>query len=130
MFFAIFTLRPAEGGAHDDFYDRTRDCGMCRECNFRGPRTHQTQQALRQAWAIYRLWRYPPRFYRIVMQDWNSWPALFLIVPETRIWGVFVSGMITFIATVTLLRHRQYLWSLPAMLLLMSLIPVSLEHTR
>jgi hypothetical protein len=79
--------------------------------------------------AIYRLWHYPPRFYRIVGAT-ELMAALFLIVPETRIWGVFVSGMITFIATVTLLRHRQYLWSLPAMLLLMSLIPVSLAHTR
>jgi hypothetical protein len=36
--------------------------------------------------------------------------------------------MITFVVIVTLLHHRQYLWSLPAMLLLVSLVPASLAH--
>jgi hypothetical protein len=54
--------------------------------------------------------------------------ALFLIVPETRIWGIAAGGMIAFITVVTLLHHRQYLWSLPAMLLLMSLVPASLAR--
>ena len=78
--------------------------------------------------AVYRLWRYPHNFYRIVGLG-QLMAALFLIVPETRIWGIAASGMIAFIATVTLLHHRQYLWSLPVMLLLISLIPASLAHS-
>jgi hypothetical protein len=78
--------------------------------------------------AIYRLWHYPHNFYRIVGLA-QLMAALFLIVPETRIWGIVAGGMITFIATVTLLHHRQYLWSLPVMLLLVSLVPASLAHS-
>jgi len=78
--------------------------------------------------AIYRLWHYPHHFYRIVGIA-EVMAALFLIVPETRIWGIVAVGMISFISAVTLLHHRQYLWSLPAMLLLVSLVPASLAHS-
>jgi hypothetical protein len=77
--------------------------------------------------AVYRLWRYPHHFYRVVGVA-ELMVALFLIVPETRVWGVAAGGMIIFIVIVTLLHHRQYLWSLPAMLLLASLVPASLAH--
>ena len=75
--------------------------------------------------ALYRLWHYPHHFYRIVGVA-ELMVALFLIVPETRVWGIAGGGMITFIVIVTLLHHRQYLWSLPAMLLLVGLVPASL----
>ena len=78
--------------------------------------------------AIYRLWHYPHNFYRVIGLT-QLMAALFLIVPETRIWGIAASGMITFIATVTLLHHRKYLWSLPVMLMLVSLVPASLAHS-
>jgi DoxX-like family len=78
--------------------------------------------------AIYRLWHYPHNFYRVVGSA-QMMAALFLIVPETRIWGIAASGIITFIATVTLLHHRQYLQSVPVMLLLVSLVPASLAHS-
>ncbi len=77
--------------------------------------------------AVYRLWHYPQKFYRVVGLAQLT-AALFLIVPETRIWGIAATGMIAFIATVTLLHHRQYLWSLPVMLLLVSLVPASLAR--
>jgi hypothetical protein len=78
--------------------------------------------------AVYRLWHYPHNFYRIVGLA-QLMAALFLIVPQTLIWGIAAGGMISFIATVTLLHHRQYLWSLPVMLLLVSLVPASLAHS-
>jgi hypothetical protein len=77
---------------------------------------------------VYRLWHYPHHFYRIVGVA-EVIVALFLIVPETRIWGVVAGGVISFIATVTLLHHRQYFWSLPAMLLPVCLVPASLAHS-
>jgi hypothetical protein len=77
--------------------------------------------------AVYRLRRYPRHFYRIVGIA-QLMAAIFLIVPETRIWGIAAGGMITFIVIVTLLHHRQYLWAVPAMLLLVSLVPASLAR--
>ena len=77
---------------------------------------------------VYRLWHYPHNFSRIVGLA-QLMAALFLIVPETRMWGIAVSGMITFVTAVTLLHHRKYLWSLPVMLVLVSLVPASMAHS-
>ena len=77
---------------------------------------------------VYRLWQYPHNFYRIVGLT-ELMVALFLIVPETRIWGITASGMIACITTMTLLHHRKYFWPLPAVLLLVTLVPVSLAHS-
>jgi hypothetical protein len=84
--------------------------------------------SIRHLRAIYRLWHYPHHFYRFVGVT-EVMAALFLIVPETRIWGIVAGGMISFVAVVTLLHHRQYFWSLPVMLLLVSLVPASLAHS-
>jgi hypothetical protein len=74
---------------------------------------------------IYRFWHYPRGFYRIVGVV-ELLTALFLIAPELRIWGVALAAPIAFFSVVTLLNHRQYLWSLPGMLLLMALVPASM----
>lgn len=77
--------------------------------------------------AAYRAWDYPANFYRVVgLLELTA--ALFLALPQTRIWGVILGGFIAFFSVVTLLKHRRYAWSLPAILLLAALIPVSLEH--
>src|SRR4029077_2812330 len=78
--------------------------------------------------AVYRHWHYPRNFYCIVGLA-ELMAALFLVVPETRIWGIAASGMIALITTVTLLHHRKYFWSLPAVLLLVTLVPASLAHS-
>lgn len=75
--------------------------------------------------AVYCLWHYPHQFYRIVGLV-ELVAALFLIVSETRVWSIAAAGIIMFVTVVTLLHHRQYLWSLLAILLLVSLIPASL----
>lgn len=78
--------------------------------------------------AVHRLWDYPDNFYRVVGLA-QLMVALFLIIPETRIWGIAASGMIIFMTTVTLLQHRQYLMSLAGMMLLITLIPASMAHS-
>lgn len=78
--------------------------------------------------AVYHLWHYPDNFYRIAGLAQLT-AALFLTVPETRVWGIAASGMIIFVTTVTLLHHRQYFWSVPAIILLMTLIPASMAHS-
>ena len=77
--------------------------------------------------AAYRAWNYPANFYRVVGMI-ELTVALFLALPETRIWGVVIGSFITFYSVVTLLKNRRYAWSLPAMLLLAALVPASFAH--
>jgi DoxX-like family len=77
--------------------------------------------------AAYRFWHYPKRFYRTV-GVLELMAALFLAMPLLRPWGIILAGFIAFFAVVTLLNHRQYAWSLPGMLLLVSLVPTALAH--
>jgi hypothetical protein len=75
--------------------------------------------------ARFRRWRYPRQFYR-VMGVLQLFTALFLAVPQLRIWGIILAGLITFFWVVTLLNHRQWSWAMAGMLLLMALAPASL----
>jgi DoxX-like family len=77
--------------------------------------------------AAYRAWDYPANFYRVVGIV-ELMVVLFLVLPETRIWGVILGGFIAFFSVVTLLKNRRYAWSLPAILLLAALVPVSFAH--
>lgn len=74
----------------------------------------------------YTRWHYPPRFYRVT-GTLQILAAAFLATGETRIWGIFLAGLITFMAVVTLLNHRQYIYALPGMLLLVALAPATLS---
>ena len=77
--------------------------------------------------ATYRLWRYPRRFHRVVgVLELTT--ALFLAVPQLRIWGVILGGFIAFFSVVALLNHRRYALSVSGMLLLASLVPAALAH--
>jgi hypothetical protein len=69
-----------------------------------------------------------PRGFHYVVGLIQTLTAVFLAVPETRIWGVISGGFIIFFSVVALLNHRRYFWSLPAMLLLAALVPVSFAH--
>ena len=75
--------------------------------------------------SAYRAWDYPANFYRTVGAV-EALVVLFLAVPQTRIWGVILGGLMAFFSVVTLLKNRQYGWSIPAMLLLATLAPASL----
>jgi hypothetical protein len=75
----------------------------------------------------YRAWDYPPNFYRVI-GVMELMVALFLSLPQTRIWGVILGGFIAFFSVVTLLRHGRYALSVPGMMLLAALVPVSFTH--
>jgi hypothetical protein len=75
--------------------------------------------------AVYRFWHYPRQFYRVV-GALELLTALFLAVPQLRIWGIILGGLIAFFAVVALLNHRHYAMSVPGMLLLMLLVPAAL----
>jgi hypothetical protein len=51
--------------------------------------------------------------------------ALFLSIPQLRLWGIALAGFVLFGTTVTLLERRKYLYAVPGILLLGTL-PFSL----
>src|ERR1700742_1896052 len=75
--------------------------------------------------ARYRRWRFPSNAH-LVIGTLEFLAALFLSNPITRIWGVALAGLITFVTIVTLLNHGKYGYSLPAMLVLAALVPATL----
>ncbi|HZQ41116.1 MAG TPA: DoxX family protein [Rhizomicrobium sp.] len=77
---------------------------------------------LRQA---YRRWGFPFNSHRVigVLQVLT---ALFLSNPVTRIWGVMLASFIIFFGTVALIHRGKYVYSLPALLLMLALVPATL----
>jgi hypothetical protein len=52
--------------------------------------------------------------------------AFFLAVSPTRIWGVVMAELVTFAVVVMLLGRERYLWSVPAIALMLALVPAAL----
>jgi hypothetical protein len=75
--------------------------------------------------ARFRPWQYPRQFYRI-MGVLQLIVALFLAVPQLRIWGIICAGPIIFYWIVILLNHRQWSWAVAGMLIMIALMPASL----
>jgi uncharacterized membrane protein HdeD (DUF308 family) len=84
--------------------------------NIAGPRK------LRETYAN---WELPPRFY-LVAGVLDVTAAAFLAVPELRLWGIVLAGLIGFGAVVTLFNQRRYLSAVPAIILMIALLPASL----
>jgi len=74
----------------------------------------------------YRQWHLPHQFYRVTGSI-GLLAAFFLAVPQTRIWGIALVYLVTFVAATTLLAHRQYAWSAPAIVLMVALVPATLD---
>jgi hypothetical protein len=49
--------------------------------------------------------------------------ALFLFVPQTRIWGGMLGAMVLFVTIVSLLNHSKYIYAVPAILVMLALVP-------
>jgi hypothetical protein len=73
----------------------------------------------------YDRWEMPRKFYRVT-GALELIAALFLSNAVTRVWGVALGAVITFVAIVTLLKSEQYGWSIPGVLLLVAFVPASL----
>ena len=71
---------------------------------------------------VYQRWAFARGFYYVVGLA-QALTAVFLIVPETRIWGGILGAMILFVTVVSLLNHRKYLYAVPAILLMVALAP-------
>lgn len=72
--------------------------------------------------AAYRRWQYPSSF-RYVAGVAQLFAALLLAIPQTRIWGGMLAATVLFVAVVTLLNHRQYVFAIPAILAMAALAP-------
>jgi hypothetical protein len=73
----------------------------------------------------YRRWDFARGFYYVAGIA-QAFAALFLAVPETRIWGSVLGAMILFVATVSLLNHRKYAYAVPAILVMVALAPAAI----
>ncbi|HEY4275290.1 MAG TPA: DoxX family protein [Rhizomicrobium sp.] len=73
----------------------------------------------------YRRWGFPSNAHRVV-GTLAILTALFLSNPVTRIWGVILAGFIIFFATVALLNHGKYAYSVPGLVLMLALVPATL----
>jgi hypothetical protein len=71
---------------------------------------------------LYRRWDYPRGFYYVVGIA-QGLTALFLAVPETRIWGGILGAFVLFATTVALLNRRQYMYAVPTILMMMAIAP-------
>jgi len=74
----------------------------------------------------YRRWHMPRQFYRVTGSI-ELLAAFFLAIPQTRIWGIALVYLVAFVAAITLLAHRQYAWSAPAIVLMVALVPATLD---
>lgn len=70
---------------------------------------------------------FAPGFYRVAGAV-QLLAAFFLALPITRLWGVMLAGFATFAAIVILLNNRQYVYSVPGVILLAALVPAALAN--
>jgi hypothetical protein len=70
----------------------------------------------------YARWNYAPGFYYVVALA-QGLTALFLTMPQTRIWGGVLGAMVLFVTIVSLLNHRKYIYAVPAILVMVALAP-------
>lgn len=71
---------------------------------------------------FYRRWDYPRGFY-YVAGGAQGLTALFLAIPETRIWGGILGAMVLFVVIVSLLHHRKYAYAVSAIMVMLALAP-------
>jgi len=71
---------------------------------------------------FYSRWDYPRGFHYVAGAA-QGLTALFLAVPQTRIWGGILGAMILFIGIVSLLNHRKYAFAISAIMVMLALAP-------
>jgi hypothetical protein len=74
----------------------------------------------------YARWGFPVEFHRVAGVA-ELVTAVFLAESITRIWGVVLGGMVASVIVITLLKNRQYAWTIPALCVLVALAPASLS---
>jgi hypothetical protein len=77
----------------------------------------------------YRRWDYPQRL-RLVTGVLDLAAALMLVLPALRGWGIAVAAILTFGSVIIFLSHRQYRYAVPAIGLMVALVPAALAVPR
>jgi hypothetical protein len=77
----------------------------------------------------YKRWDYGPRV-RIVTGLLDVMAAIMLALPAFRGWGIGLAAVLTFGSVVVFLNHRQYRYALPAIGLLIALVPAAVAVPR
>ena len=77
----------------------------------------------------YRSWDFGPRV-RIVTGLLDIAAAVMIALPALRGWGIALGAILTFGAVVVFLNHRQYRYALPAIGLLIALVPATVAVPR
>lgn len=72
--------------------------------------------------SFYRRWDYPRGFHYVAGAA-QGLTALFLAMPETRIWGGILGAAILFVGIVSLLNHRKYAFAISAIMVMLALAP-------
>ena len=80
---------------------------------------------MRWARRAYDRWDIPAGIYRTLGLIELA-AAVFLIAPETRLWGILIAAPIIFGSVVILLEHRHYLYAMPVMALMALLLATTL----
>jgi hypothetical protein len=77
----------------------------------------------------YKRWDYGPRV-RTVTGVLDIAAAIMLALPALRGWGIALAAVLTFGSVVVFLNHRQYRYALPAIGLLIALVPATVAVPR
>ena len=77
----------------------------------------------------YRRWGYG-RNVRLVTGVLDIVAAIMLGVPALRVWGIALAAILTFGSIVVFLNHRQYRQAVPAIALMLALIPATVAVPR
>jgi uncharacterized membrane protein len=77
----------------------------------------------------YRRWGYG-RSVRLVTGVMDIVAAIMLGLPALRVWGIAVAAILTFGSIVVFLNHRQYRQAVPAIVLMLALIPATVAVPR
>lgn len=77
----------------------------------------------------YRRWDYPQRV-RVLTGILDIAAALMLALPALRGWGIAVAGILTFGSVIVFLSHRQYRYAVPAVALMVALVPAAVAIPR
>ena len=77
----------------------------------------------------YRRWGYG-RSVRLVTGVLDIVAAIMLGLPALRVWGIVVAAILTFGSIVVFLNHRQYRQAVPAIALMLALIPATVAVPR
>jgi hypothetical protein len=77
----------------------------------------------------YRHWDYPQRI-RLVTGVLDVVAAIMLAVPVFRGWGIALAAILTFGSVIVFLSHRQYRYAVPAIGLMIALVPATVAVPR